>query len=131
MFRTALVLAAFGGLLLPEQALAQLTPPAGSAGAGMAPISGIPYGPANPRALSDPSGIGNASSVPPFRSSNAPTITVPQAPLAPARTVTPPSYPGASQQIFSARAVEPTSKRPRHRRGHPQVSSFTGICRGC
>jgi hypothetical protein len=112
------------------QAFAQLTPPAGTAGAGLAPINGIPYGPANPRPASDPSGIGNYSSVPPLRS-NTPTITVPQAPLAPERAAAPPSYPYASQQTISADAVE-LGRKTRHRRpGHRQVSSFTGICRGC
>ena len=49
----ALVLAlAIGSLILPAQAFAQLTPPAGSAGAGNSPINGVPFGPANPRALS-------------------------------------------------------------------------------
>ena len=116
--------------LLAGQAFAQLTPPAGSAGAGMAPISGIPFGPANPRALSDPSGIGNAMSVPPLRS-NSPTITVPQAPLAPTRAAAPPSYPYSSQQVISAHAVEPKSKTRHRRPGRREVSSFTGICRGC
>ena len=54
-------------LIVPAKAFAQLTPPAGSAGAGNSPISGVPFGPANPRALSDPSGIGNAASIPPLR----------------------------------------------------------------
>jgi hypothetical protein len=127
---TAPLLAVLGGLYLPGQAFAQLTPPAGSAGAGNAPISGVPYGPANPRVLSDPSGIGNASTLPPLRS-NAPPPVVPLTPTAPTRVVTPPSYPPASQQIISTQAVEPRSKVPRRRRGRPQVSSFTGICRGC
>ena len=56
-----IVLAVLGSLILPGQALAQALPPAGSAGAGNAPISGVPYGPANPRSLSDPSGIGSAA----------------------------------------------------------------------
>ena len=124
---TALVLAVFGSLYLPGQAFAQLTPPAGSAGAGNSAISGVPYGPANPRVLSDPSGIGNASSLPPLRT-NPPTPVVSSTPTAPTRIVTPPSYPGASQQIISTLAVEPKRKAPR---GRPQVSSFTGICRGC
>ena len=112
------------------QAFAQLTPPAGTAGAGLAPINGIPYGPANPRPPSDLSGIGNAASVPPLRS-NTPTITVPQAPLAPVGAAAPSSYPYASQQTISAQAVE-LGRKTRHRRpGHRQVSSFTGICRGC
>jgi hypothetical protein len=112
------------------QVFAQLTPPAGTAGAGNTPINGIPYGPANPRPATDLSGIGNAASVPPLRSNN-PTITVPQAPLAPARAAAPPSYPYASQRTVSAYAVEPKSKTRHRRPGRPQVSSFTGICRGC
>ena len=127
---TALVLAVLGSLYLPGQAFAQLTPPAGSAGAGNSAISGVPYGPANPRVLSDPSGIGNASSLPPLRS-NTPAPVVSSTPTAPTRVVTPPSYPSASEQIISTLAVEPRSKAPPRRRGRPQVSSFTGICRGC
>jgi len=46
-----------GSLVVPPSAYAQLTPPAGSAGAGNTPISGVPFGPANPRVLSDPSGM--------------------------------------------------------------------------
>jgi hypothetical protein len=127
---TVLVLAALGGLYLPAQAFAQMTPPAGSAGAGHAPISGVPYGPANPRSLSDPSGIGNASSLPPLRS-NSPTPVVTSTPTAPTRVVTPRSYPSASQRIIGTHAAEPGKKTPPRRRGRPQVSSFTGICRGC
>src|SRR6202021_3300351 len=59
-----------GSLILPAQAFAQLTPPAGSAGAGNSAISGVPFGPANPRVLSDPSGIGNASLIPPLRTNS-------------------------------------------------------------
>ena len=125
-----LVVAVLVGPCLAGQVFAQLTPPAGTAGAGLAPINGIPYGPANPRPASDPSGIGNYSSVPPLRSNN-PTITVPQAPLAPARTVAPTYYPGASQQIINAQAVEPKGKTRHRRPSRPEVSSFTGICRGC
>ena len=121
---------AFAEQVLAGQVFAQLTPPAGTAGAGLAPINGIPYGPANPRPASDPSGIGNYSSVPPLRSNN-PTITVPQAPLAPARTVAPTYYPGASQQIINAQAVEPKGKTRHRRPSRREVSSFTGICRGC
>jgi len=127
---TVLVLAVPGSLYLSGQALAQLTPPAGSAGAGNSPISGVPFGPANPRVLSDPSGIGNASSLPPLRS-NPPVPVVSSTPTAPTRVVTPPSYPSASQQIISPYAIEPRSKATPRRRGRPQVSSFTGICRGC
>jgi hypothetical protein len=133
--KSALVLVlALGSLIVPGQALAQLTPPAGSAGAGNSPISGVPFGPANPRVLSDPSGIGNASSVPPLRA-NVPVPpasygSVEQSPTSRPRVVAPP-YAGASQRIASAHNVEPRSKAPFRRRGRPQVSSFTGICRGC
>src|SRR4051794_20418815 len=131
MFRyPALVLLVASVLVAPTGAFAQLTPPAGSARAGNSAISGVPYGPANPRVLSDPSGIGNASSLPPLRS-NTPAPVVSSTPTAPTRVVTPPSYPSASQQIISTIAVEPRRKAPPRRRGRPQVSSFTGICRGC
>jgi hypothetical protein len=130
LFVAMLVGLCLAGQIFTDRAVAQLTPPAGTAGAGMAPINGIPYGPGNPRSLSDPSGIGNAASVPPLRA-NTPTITVPQAPLAPARTAAPTYYPYASQQVFSPHAVEPRGKTRHRRPGRRQVSSFTGICRGC
>src|SRR5438132_13939412 len=101
----ALVLFVAFALIAPAKAFAQLTPPAGSAGAGNSAISGVPYGPANPRVLSDPSGIGNASSLPPLRS-NTPGPVVSSTPTAPTRVVTPPSYPSASQQIIGTIAVE-------------------------
>ena len=121
----------FTGQVFTEQAFAQLTPPAGSAGAGLAPINGIPYGPANPRPPSDLSGIGNAAAVPPLRS-NFPAIAIPQTTLAPATpAAAPPSYPYASEPVLSAHAVEPRHKTSPARRGRREVSSFTGICRGC
>jgi hypothetical protein len=135
---SAIVLAlALGGLILSTPvlstpAVAQLTPPAGSAGAGNAPISGIPFGPANPRALSDPSGYGNAASIPPLRSNTPvpPTSYGSVTSSPPSRVVTPP-YAGASQRIISAYSVGPRRHAPGHRRGHAQASTFTGICRGC
>jgi hypothetical protein len=131
---SALVLAlALGSLILPAQAFAQLTPPAGSAGAGNSAISGVPFGPANPRVLSDPSGIGNASLIPQLRT-NSPVPPVSYGSvnsLPPSRTrVVAPPYAGASQRI-SAHNVEPRSKAPVRRRGRAQVGTFTGICRGC
>jgi hypothetical protein len=131
----ALVLAfVLASLIVPVQAFAQLTPPAGSAGAGNSPISGVPFGPANPRALSDPSGIGNASRVPPLgTNSPAPPVaygSVYSSPPSRPRVVVPP-YAGASQRIISAHNLEPRRKAPVRRRGRPQVSTFTGICRGC
>ena len=126
----ALVVSVLMGSCLAGPAFAQLTPPAGTAGAGMAPINGIPYGPANPRPATDLSGYGNAGSVPPLRSNN-PMITTPQAPIAPTRAAAPAYIPYGSQRTTSAYAVEPKGKS-RHRRPAPrQVSSFTGICRGC
>ena len=129
----ALVLVlALGSLIVPTQAWAQLTPPAGSAGAGSSAINGIPFGPANPRSASDPSGIGNASLVPPLRS-NPPPPQVSYGSLnsdSPSRPrVVAPPYAGASQRIFSPHGVYPRSKV--RRRGRAQVSTFTGICRGC
>lgn len=126
---SVLVLAVLGSLCLPGQALAQALPPAGSAGAGNAPISGVPYGPANPRSASDPSGIGNAASAPALRS-NTPAPVVNSYQTAPIRSVAPPSV-GGSSPIVSAHAVEPRRKAPPRRRVRPEVSHFTGICRGC
>jgi hypothetical protein len=126
----ALVLFTALALVAPTSAFAQLTPPAGSAGAGNSSISGVPFGPANPSALSDPSGIGNASRVPPLRP-NAPPPVVSygsvDSPAPRARLATPP---GASQRIISARQARPR-KPPVRPRARPEMSSFTGICRGC
>ena len=101
----ALVLFMALALIVPAKAFAQLTPPAGSAGAGNSSISGVPFGPANPRALSDPSGIGNAASIPPLRPNPPPPATsygsVDQ-PAPRARLATPP-YP-APRSGSSARA---------------------------
>jgi len=126
----AFVLVVALALIAPAKAFAQLTPPAGSAGAGNSPISGVPFGPANPRSLSDPSGIGNAGNIPPLRPSPPPppvsanTVSTP-----PPRVVTP-SYAGASQRIISPRRGYP-HKPPTRRRGPAEMSSFKGICRGC
>jgi hypothetical protein len=118
-----------GAFFAPGRAYAQLTPPAGSAGAGNTPISGVPFGPANPRVLSDPSGIGNASSIPPLRT-NTPLPPLVYGPTGspPSRAVAP--YAGASQRIISPDQVD-SRRPPVRRRGRPQVSKFTGICRGC
>ena len=133
MFRNpAPVLFTALALIAPTSALAQLTPSAGSAGAGNSPISGVPFGPANPRALSDPSGIGNAASIPPLRSNPPPPVASYGAvePPAPRARLAPPPYTGASQRITSARQAYPR-KPPVRRRARPEMSSFTGICRGC
>jgi hypothetical protein len=89
----------------------------------------VPFGPANPRVLSDPSGIGNASRIPPL-GTNSPVPPLVYGPIgsAPSRAVAP--YAGASQRIISPDRVDP-KRPPVRRRGRPQVSTFTGICRGC
>ena len=129
----ALVLFTALALIAPATAFAQLTPPAGSAGAGNSPISGVPFGPANPAALSDPSGIGNASRTPPLRPNPPPPPVVSfgsDGASAPRARLAPPPYTGASQRITSARQAYPR-KPPVRRRARPEMSSFTGICRGC
>src|ERR1700737_1088924 len=83
MFRNSMLVLVLllGSLVAPGNAHAQLTPPGGSAGAGNSPISGVPFGPANPSVLSDPSGIGNASRVPPL-GTNTPAPIIPASRLA-------------------------------------------------
>ena len=129
-----LVLLVALSVIFQSQSFAQLVPPAGSAGAGSSAISGIPFGPANPSVLSDPSGIGNASRVPPLTPNRPAPVTNYGAvdTPAPRSTLGVPSssYTGASQRIISARQANP-KKQPGKRRARPEVSSFTGICRGC
>jgi hypothetical protein len=119
-----------GSLVAPASVYAQLTPPAGSAGAGNSAISGVPFGPANPSVLSDPSGIGNASRIPPLGRNSPPPPPVAYGPVSspPSGVVVP--YAGAAQRIFSADQVD-SRRPPVRRRGRPQVRKFTGICRGC
>ena len=119
-------------LIVPGSASAQFPPPAGSAGAGNSAISGIPYGPANPASASDPSGIGNASRIPPLRSN--PPVPVPSTSSANSspsgsRVVVPP-YAGASQRITIPRQTK-SRRTPIRPRGRVETSKFTGICRGC
>jgi len=133
MFRNpALVFFTALALIAPASAFAQLTPPAGSAGAGNSAISGVLFGPANPRALSDPSGIGNAANIPPLRPNPPPPVVSygSDGASAPRARLAPPPYTGASQRITSARQAYPR-KPPVRRRARPEMSSFTGICRGC
>jgi hypothetical protein len=117
-------------LVAPVSVYAQLTPPAGSAGAGNSPISGVPFGPANPSVLSDPSGIGNASRVPPLGTNTPPPpplLYVPPS-ASPSRVATP--YAGGSQRIIDPGQAD-IRRRPVRRRGRAPASTFTGICRGC
>ena len=133
MTRTStLVLFAALVLFAPATVFAQLVPPAGSAGAGNSAISGIPFGPANPSVLSDPSGIGNASRMPPLTPNRPapPTSYGAVDTVAPRGSVVTVPYAGASQRIISPRQAR-TQKPPARKRSRPEVSSFTGICRGC
>src|SRR5437588_9386077 len=104
MFRNSplVLVLLLGRLVAPGSAYAQLTPPAGSAGAGNSPISGVPFGPANPRGLSDPSGLGNASSVPPLGTNtpvSPPRVDFGPVSSSPSRVTVP--YAGASQRLSS------------------------------
>jgi hypothetical protein len=116
------------GATVSVSASAQV-PQAGAAGAGNSAISGVPFGPANPSALSDPSGIGNASRMPPL-GTNTPAPPVNYGPIGSpsTRTVTP--YVGASQRL-TVPVQAKSKKTPRRPHARPEVSSYTGICRGC
>lgn len=118
------------GLIVPGGAFAQLVPSAGSAGAGNSSISGIPYGPANPSVVGDPSGIGNASRVPPLgTNSPAPPTSYGSVNAPPSRVVAP-GYVGASQRITVPRQAK-SKRAPVRPRGRIETRKFTGICRGC
>ena len=121
-----------GSLMMPACALAQFPPPAGSAGAGNSAISGIPYGPANPSVIGDPSGIGNASRIPPLGTNVPPPPTSYGAlsPSSPPAPVAAPSYVGGSQRIIIPRQAR-SGTTPARPRGRIETSKFTGICRGC
>jgi hypothetical protein len=119
--------------MAPGLAFAQLTPPAGSLGAGPSGVNGVPYGPANPAAVSDPAGFSNASRVPPLApnpplQSSVPTAAINSLTIPQRRRTT--AYVVPSSSTISANVVKRKSKKPR-RRGHVETSSFTGICRGC
>lgn len=116
---------------------AQLTPPAGSAGAGNSSISGIPAGPANNPTLYDPSGIGNASRTPSLPSQAA----IPK----------PPESPGFGSSVYTPRrgarapsvrvlrqtqVREERSTRSNRARGKAsarerKIDGKFSICRGC
>jgi hypothetical protein len=119
-------------MLLPAGAWAQFPPPAGSAGAGNSAINGIPYGPANPASVGDPSGIGNASRIPPL-GTNAPAPPTSYGALSSqpsAGRVVTPSYFGPSQRFIVPRQAR-SKRTPVRPRGRIETSKFMGICRGC
>ena len=131
--RTVLIrFAVLVSLIATGSASAQFPPPAGSAGAGNSAISGIPYGPANPSVVGDPSGIGNASRIPPVGTNPPPPSTtygsVNPSPSG-SRVVAPP-YAGTSQRIIVPRQAK-SRRTPIRPRGRIETSKFTGICRGC
>jgi hypothetical protein len=127
--QTRILVLLLGSLLAPMSASAQLVPPAGTFGAGNAPINGIPYGPNNPSSLSDPSGSLNAARMPPLHA-NVPNPAPPPQPVFHAPSPERASVPYASQRIYSANEVE-SARSSTRRHGRPYVSHFTGICRGC
>src|SRR3982074_2179409 len=110
---SALVLVfALGSLILPGQAFAQLTPPAGSAGARHFAISRVPFRPRNPQRPSAPAATENAPLTPPLRTNSpAPPVSYGSVnSLPPSRTrVVAPPYAGASQRIITAHNVEPST----------------------
>ena len=118
-------------LIVAGSASAQFPPPAGSAGAGNSAINGIPYGPANPSVVGDPSGIGNASRIPPVGTNPPPPPTYGSLNSSPSasRVVVPP-YAGASQRITIPRQAK-SRRTPLRPRGRIETSKFSGICRGC
>lgn len=117
-------------LIVPGSAFAQFPPPAGSAGAGASAINGIPYGPANPSVVGDPSGIGNASRMAPVGTNPPPpNYGLVNASPSASRVIAPP-YAGASQRITMPRQAK-SRRTPIRPRGRIETSKFTGICRGC
>jgi hypothetical protein len=123
--------AVLASLIVPGSAFAQFPPPAGSAGAGASAINGIPYGPANPSSVGDPSGIGNAARMPPL-GTNTP-VAVPNTSSVNSSTSGSrfaPPYAGASQRIVIPRQAK-SRRTPIRPRGRIETSKFTGICRGC
>ncbi len=118
------------GATVSVSASAQV-PQAGAAGAGNSAISGVPFGPANPSVLSDPSGIGNASRIPPLGTNTpAPAVNYGSIGAPSTRTVTPYVGVGASQRITVPVRTK-SKKMPRRPGARPEVSTYTGICRGC
>ncbi|MBR1123305.1 hypothetical protein JQ628_17395 [Bradyrhizobium lablabi] len=133
----ALPLVAVLVVLSPATSWAQLTPPAGSAGAGNSSISGIPPGPANNPTLYDPSGIGNASRMPALPSQAA----IPKPPPSPGfgNTVLTPRTGARTPRVRALRQAEIREERPArsHRargKASPRERKIDGkfsICRGC
>ena len=122
--------------LSPVSSRAQV-PPAGSAGAGNAPISGIPPGPANNPAVYDPSGIGNAARMPALPRQ----ATIPTTPASPGygNTAVVPRSALRSPRVRTLRRAEvraPRSARSKRTREpviirDKRIDGRYSICRGC
>ena len=136
-------LALGGSLIVPATSFAQSalgTPPAGSAGAGSAGVSGIPIGPGSAggtnNSVYDPSGIGNASRTPSLPSQAAIPVT-PASPGYGNTVVGPRSLSSPRIRVLRRSAVRvPRSTRAtRHRAAvtanDRRLDSRFSICRGC
>lgn len=135
MIRAALIALMFLALS-SASSLAQLTPPAGSAGAGNSSISGIPAGPANNPTVYDPSGIGNAGRSPSLPSQAA----IPVTPASPGfgNTVLTPRSGARPARVRAVRGAEVRAPRSARSKGRASVTaeqkkidSKFSICRGC
>jgi hypothetical protein len=122
--------------LSPSLSSAQV-PPAGSAGAGNSSISGIPPGPANNPTVYDPSGIGNASRMPPLPSQAAIPVT-PASPgygnavLAPRSGSNPPRIRVLRRaDIYTPRSVRGKRSRAAVTAQDKRIDGKFSICRGC
>jgi hypothetical protein len=124
-------------VLSPALSLAQLTPPAGSAGAGNSSISGIPAGPANNPTVYNPSGIGNAGRSPSLPSQATIPVTpsspgfgnsvvVPRSGLRPARVRT-----VRQTEIRAPHSARSTKTRGTATAQGKKIDSKYSICRGC
>lgn len=122
--------------LWPASSQAQV-PPAGSAGAGNSPISGIPPGPANNPTVYDPSGIGNAARTPSPPSQAAIPVT-PASPGFGNSAVVPRSGYRASRvrTLYHAETRVPRTVKGKRSRAaviarDKRIDSKYSICRGC
>jgi hypothetical protein len=137
MLRGPAILALLLVVLSPASSLAQLTPPAGSAGAGNSAISGIPAGPANNPTVYDPSGSGNAARTP----SPPSQATIPVTPASPGfgNTVLAPrsgARPARVRVLRQAEIRAPRSARSSKARAavtarDRKIDGKFSICRGC
>jgi hypothetical protein len=132
----AVVVALLLVMLSPSSSWAQLTPPAGSAGAGNSSISGIPAGPANNPTVYDPSGIGNAARTPSLPSQAAIPVT-PASPgfgntvLTPRTGARPARVRARSQAEIRALRSERGSRSRAATARAKKIDGNYSICRGC